>query len=550
MAAQIFTETPRTTSLLSIRDLRVAYRGAEALHGVSVDVRQGETVAIVGESGSGKSTTAQSIIGLLSRGGAVTGGQIIFDGTDLTKASPAQMRKVRGSGIGLIPQDPMLSLNPVIKVGAQVAEVLRIHTGISRSQAAVRAVELLADAGIRDPKLTSTQYPHQLSGGMRQRVLISIAIACNPKLIIADEPTSALDVTVQRNILDHIETISAVHGTSVLLITHDLGVAADRAGRIVVMNKGLVVEQGESDDILARPADPYTRKLIAAAPSMGSVQLFEASRAVTGAEVPLLSVSGISKTFHLSGATREFKAVDDVSFAVPRGETLAIVGESGSGKSTTARMVVRLEDTDTGSIVLDGTSLREVTGKPLRQMRKRFQMVYQDPFGSLNPKMSIGSVLEEPMRIHNVVPRPARKKRVLELLDLVSLPAAFADRKPRELSGGQRQRVAIARALSVEPELIVCDEPVSALDVSVQAQILDLLVRLQREQGITYLFISHDLAVVRQIAHRVVVMQKGKIVEQGSTADIFANPQNDYTRELLAAIPGSRVTPAALSYGA
>ncbi|WP_120003518.1 dipeptide ABC transporter ATP-binding protein [Nesterenkonia muleiensis] len=545
MPTQIITEElpgAKSQRLLDIRDLRVAYNNVEALHDVSLDVMAGETVAIVGESGSGKSTTAQAIISLLTRGGKVTGGEILFAGTDLTTVSTKEMRGIRGRSIGLIPQDPMLSLNAVKRITDQVSEVLRIHTPLNAKQRHERVVELLADAGLRDPEIVAGQYPFQLSGGMRQRVLIASAIACNPRLIIADEPTSALDVTVQRQILDRIERVSAEHGAAVILITHDLGVAADRANRIVVMNKGEVVERGSARQILTQPQADYTKRLVAAAPSMKSLSLIDHDEDEAGISPPepLVSVQGLRKTFQRPGG-EPLTAVDDMSFAIPAGKTLAIVGESGSGKSTTARMMVRLEDIDEGVIRLGGEVISAVSGAKLRRMRKRFQMVYQDPFGSLNPRWTIGGILEEPLRLHNIVPRSQRRARVRELLELVSLPASFEFRRPRQLSGGQRQRVAIARALSVEPELVVCDEPVSALDVSVQAQILELLVRLQEERGLTYLFISHDLAVVRQIAHNVIIMQKGQVVERGNTSEIFDNPREEYTKELLAAIPGSRI---------
>lgn len=532
----VMTAASTAQDLLRIEDLTVNYGSRPALHGISLSIKRGETVAVVGESGSGKTTMAQSVIRQLARGGRITGGSIWFEGLDLTQASPARMRALRGSSIGLIPQDPMLSLNPVIAVGKQIAEVLVIHRRAAQAQAQDEAIELLRLASIRDPEQTATRFPHQLSGGMRQRVLIAIAMACRPKLIIADEPTSALDVTVQRTILDNIGELSREVGAAVLLVTHDLDVAADRAERVVVMRHGNVVEDGPSQQVLRNPTAPYTRTLVENAPSMRSVQLFDRRPDAGETLRPLLSVEGLSKTFGV-GAD-QVTAVQKISFDVPAGETLAIVGESGSGKSTTARMVMQLERPDSGSIRLDDVDLISASGRELRQLRRRFQMVYQDPLGSLSPRLTVGAILAEPMAIHGILPRSQRPARIAELLDQVDLPIEFARRRPRELSGGQRQRVAIARALAVEPDLLVCDEPVSALDVTVQAQILELLAQLQRERGLTYLFISHDLAVVRQIAHRVIVMREGRAVEAGVTEDVMASPRNPYTHELINAIPG------------
>ncbi|EOD66252.1 dipeptide ABC transporter ATP-binding protein [Amycolatopsis vancoresmycina] len=508
-------------TLLRISGLAVSYKDVPAVRDVGFDVGAGEVVAVVGESGSGKSTTAHAAIGLLPRGGRVDGGSITFDGRDLLSLSSRQWRSVRGREIALVPQDPAVSLNPVHRIGDQVAEVLRIHGLADRRSASVQAIELLERAGVPSPELRARQYPHQLSGGLRQRVLIAAALAGRPKLIIADEPTSALDVTVQRRILDHLTALALDSGTAILLITHDLGVAADRASRIVVLSQGSVVEEGSS--VVSAPTHPYTRQLLAAAPSMTS-----ASREPAPPAEPLVSVRDLAKTF--DGGIR---AVDGVSFDIPRGQTLALVGESGSGKSTTARMVLRLETPSAGSVVFDGQDITTLGGAELRRLRRRMQIVYQNPYASLNPKFSIEDVVAEPLRAFGL-PRTA----VPSLLDQVALPASVARRKPAELSGGQRQRVAIARALALQPDLLVCDEPVSALDVSVQAQILRLLAELQSSLGLSYLFISHDLAVVRQLADHVGVLRDGVLVELGPAGQVLAQPRAEYTKELLAAIPG------------
>jgi peptide/nickel transport system ATP-binding protein len=530
-------------ALLEIEDLQVDYgredKPVHAVRGVSLTVKPGEVVAIVGESGSGKSTTAHAVLQLL-HGGRIAGGSIRFGGEDITRASRRRMGQMRGSAIGLIPQDPGVSLNPVLRVGDQVAEVLRIHGKARGRVAEQQAIQILRDVGLHEPELRARQYPHELSGGMRQRVLIGIALACQPQLVIADEATSALDVTVQRRVLDLLAEMTARSGTAVLLITHDLGVAADRADRVVVMQQGQVVEAGPARDILVRPQHPYTRALLAAAPGLAvrRATVPAAPRAAMApAPAPLVTVSGLCKSFRL-GPKRELKAVQNVSFSIPRGQTFSIVGESGSGKSTTARMISRLETASSGSVLFDGLDLTKLAGEPLRLLRRRFQLVYQNPYSSLDPRMSIEEILTEPLRAFGQGNRAERRARAASLLDQVALPASYLERRPGALSGGQRQRVAIARALALQPDLLVLDEPVSALDVSVQDQILRLLAQLQAEAGLTYLLISHDLAVVRQISHRVGVMYRGEMVESGDRDAIFDDPQHAYTRELLAAIPG------------
>ncbi|MEU1206346.1 ABC transporter ATP-binding protein [Nocardia sp. NPDC005825] len=524
------------TELLNIEGLQVEYRGrggaTPAVRGVSLQVRRGETLALVGESGSGKSTLAHAVIGLL-QGGVITDGEIIFDGERIDRASPRALQRIRGARIGLVPQDPGTSLNPVLRIGRQVAEVLRIHGRADRRTADLEAVEILEQAGLDRPELRARQYPQDLSGGQRQRVLIGIALACGPELVIADEPTSALDVTVQRRILDLLAARTAESGTAVLLITHDLAVAAERADRIAVMRDGLIVETGTAAEVLGNPQHEYTRRLIAAVPSLGADQ---PARPVREHGTPLLAATGLRKSFRV---TRDFTvdAVNDVSLAVHRGETLAVVGESGSGKSTTARIIARLTAPDAGTVTFDGQDVTALRGSDLRALRRRVQVVYQNPYVSLNPKLTVGRIVAEPLQAFGIGDRRGRRAAVAELLDQVALPAAFLDRRPAELSGGQRQRVAIARALAPRPELLVLDEPVSALDVSVQAQILDLLERLQAELDLAYLFISHDLAVVRRLADRVAVMRQGGVVETGATAEVFDRPRHAYTRELLAAVP-------------
>ena len=561
------------TPLLSIRDLEVSFTTDQgtttAVRGASFDVLPGETVAVVGESGSGKSTTAAAVIGLLAQNGRVSGGSILFDGKDLTERGGAGIARMRGKDIGMVPQDPMSNLNPVLRVGAQIVEALE-DNGIARGeQARRRAIELLEEAGLPDARRRAQQYPHEFSGGMRQRALIAMGLSCRPRLLIADEPTSALDVTVQRTILDGLEALTHELGTAVLLITHDLGLAAERAQRVVVMYRGEVVETGAAEDLLRDPQHEYTRRLLAAAPSLASrrIQLARTSgreleygddllspSADAAAEAPstpadarpIVEVEDVTKVFRLRGKGlfsrgTELTAVDGVSFAIPRGTTTAIVGESGSGKSTVARMVLDLLEPTSGTIRVDGEEVGARTRAAEVAFRRKVQPVFQDPYSSLDPLYTIYRTIEEPLRAHDVGDAARRRERVLELMDAVALPTALLRRYPAELSGGQRQRVAIARALALEPELVVCDEAVSALDVIVQSQILHLLADLQHRLGLSYLFISHDLAVVRQIADQVCVMEQGRIVEQGTVDDVFDRPQQDYTRALLDAIPGGRL---------
>lgn len=544
------------TPVLSVRDLKVAFRGEkgmnEVLHGITFDLFAGETLAIVGESGSGKSTTATAIVNLLPGTGEITNGSVKLEGRELTTLSRGEIEKVRGRDIGFVPQDPMSSLNPVWSIGFQVKEAIRAN-GIAQGRQAVteRAVEVLKQAGLADAEKRLHQYPHQFSGGMRQRALIGIGLAADPQLLIADEPTSALDVTVQRVILDHMASLTRERGTAVLLITHDLGLAAERAEKIIVMNGGNIVEAGPSRQILEDPQHPYTKRLVAAAPSLASqrLQAVVEERGVehvgdADAAPPAVKVAGLTKDYKIRQGnfrSEPFRAVDDVSFEIPRGKTLALVGESGSGKSTVAKMVLKLEEPTAGTIEIDGTEISRLSNAQAFGMRRRMQPVFQDPYGSLDPLRNIGNTIAEPLQIHKVGDAKSQRERVGELLDQVSLPRALMTRYPNELSGGQRQRVAIARALALKPDIVVLDEAVSALDVLVQDQILQLLADLQSDLGLTYLFITHDLAVVRVSSDLVCVMEKGRVVEQGTVDEIFANPQQEYTERLLAAIPGASI---------
>jgi len=499
-------------------------------------VMPGEVVAVVGESGSGKTTVAQALVGMLAHNGEIVGGSIEIDGNDVTGHGDRAWRALRGARIGLIPQDPTVSLNPVMKIGPQVSEPLRIHGRIRRAQAPAEAVRILTEAGLSRPAERAGQYPHQLSGGMRQRVLIGMALACRPGLVIADEPTSALDVTVQRQILDHIDGLVGRDGTAMLLITHDLAVAADRADRILVMRRGEIVESGPAVDVLQRPSHPYTRALLAAAPSMGAAAPARPP-ATGGATQPFVRIDAVDKEFPLPGG-RTLAAVRNLSLDLWRGETLGLVGESGSGKTTLARILLRLERPSAGEVWIDGRATSQLTPRELRGLRRRMQVVHQNPYASLDPRFTVEQIVAEPLRAFRIGDRAERRSRVGELLERVQLPSDLARCRAQELSGGQRQRVAIARALALRPELLVCDEPTSALDVSVQAQVLDLLTGLQAELGVSILFISHDLAVVRQISHRVAVMQHGVLREIGDTEQVFTAATDPYTAELLAAVPG------------
>ena len=646
--------------LLEVKDLAIDFttdrnRAVHAVRDVSFSVYPGQWVAIVGESGSGKSTSAMSVLGLLPGTGHVVGGSIKLDGQELVGLKQKDFDKLRGSKMGLVPQDPMSNHNPVGRIGTQVKEALAANnmdishekrsklakalagdevdvknnddeTFISSAElpalldaakAAIaeagitgeaaerslayfkeewvpgsetrwrvaddlikagvkndtawdiakkhvtgstmddRIAGLLSEAGLPDAATRARQYPHEFSGGMRQRALIAIGLACRPELLIADEPTSALDVTVQKKILDHLHMLTDSLGTAVLFITHDLGLAAERAQHIVVMYKGQVVESGPSLEVLQHPQHPYTKRLVAAAPSLASQRIISAKEHGENADALLehhvvgeqkletsetiITVDHLTKEFKLPRKKEMFKAVDDVSFSVKRGSTLAIVGESGSGKSTVANMVLKLLEPTSGTVTYEGKDISGFKGKELLDFRRHVQPVFQNPYGSLDPMYSIYRSIEEPLRIHGIGDKKSRVKRVRELLDMVELPESVMGRYPNELSGGQRQRIAIARAMALDPDVIVCDEAVSALDVLVQDQVLRLLNDLQAEKGLSYLFITHDLAVVRQIADEVVVMQKGKLVEHATTDEVFDHPKQQYTRDLLDAIPGGKL---------
>ncbi|WP_404297143.1 ABC transporter ATP-binding protein [Halomonas sp.] len=525
--------------VLSLRQLTIALpEGADREHAVeevSYDVARGEILCVVGESGSGKSMAANAVMGLLPKGVRPVGGQAIFDGQDLLTLTEKQHRKLRGLRIGMIFQEPMTALNPLMRVGAQISEVFEAHGRLSGRERQEQALALLTEVGIPDPAKAIRAYPFQLSGGQRQRVMIAMALALEPELLIADEPTTALDVTTQAQILELIRDLQARRGMSVMFITHDFGVVAEVANRVCVMRHGRIVELGEAEEVLKHPQHDYTRALIEAIPSN---VIPEARGAET--DTALLEVAGLNKVFRSKGGlfkpAREVHALQDVSFSLVKGETIGIVGESGSGKSTLGRCVVRLERPDSGTLSLSGTDFMNLKGEALRRERHRVQMIFQDPYASLNPRTRVGMAIAQGP-IANGVPKAKALSQADDLLDLVGL-GGTADRFPHEFSGGQRQRIGIARALALNPELIVADEAVSALDVSIQAQILELLEDLKQKLSLSLLFITHDLRVAAQICDRIIVMQNGRIVEQGSAREVFLAPQAAYTRQLLDAIPG------------
>ena len=505
-------------TLLSVRDLRVSFGAVQAVRGVSFELGEESTLALVGESGSGKSVTALSILGLLPRN-ATVGGEVLFQGKRFD-------RKLRGSSVSMIFQEPMSSLNPVFSVGFQVGEVLRQHLGVSRKKARERVLRLFEEVGLARPEEKLDRYPFQLSGGEQQRVMIAMAIACEPKLLIADEPTSALDVTVQKQILELLAELRRRRRMALLFITHDLGLVGQVADRVAVMRHGRIVEQGNTKELFAAPADAYTRTLLASRPRLDQPRRPRAKHD----ERVVLEARGLAK--HFDGVA----AVKGASFTLARGRTLGLVGESGSGKTTLGLLVARLHQASGGSALLHG---RDAASVPPREFKRAVQIVFQNPYASLNPRFSIGQTLTEPMRIHGIgAGDEERHTLAAELLAKVGLPASALLKYPHEFSGGQRQRIAIARALSLKPELVVCDEAVSALDVSIQAQLLKLLQDLQDEYAMSYLFISHDLAVVRSMADEVMVMKDGEIVEMAPADELYSRPRHPYTQALLAAVPG------------
>jgi len=527
--------------VLSIENLTLALPTyadrPHAVNDVSLSIGAGETLCVVGESGSGKSMIAHAVMGLLPAAVKPAGGAIRLGDRDLLSLDPATMLSVRGREIGMIFQEPMTSLNPVMRVEQQISEMFEAHQVLDRSKRAKRVVELLDEVGLPDPRRIARAYPHELSGGQRQRVMIAMALALEPKLLIADEPTTALDVTTQAQILKLIHRLRRQHGTAVLFITHDFGVVAEIADRIAVLQQGRLVEEGTGTEVLSQPRHEYTRRLLAAVPS-----LVPPDRPKSPPKEPVLLVENLEKVYRkrsLFSAGREVKAAENINFTLAKGETLGLVGESGSGKSTVGRCCLRLIDPDSGKIELGGLRISDLSRSALRPHRKRIQMIFQDPFASLNPRQTIGRIIADGP-IANGVPPEEAFERARELLELVALSPNAIDRYPHEFSGGQRQRVGIARALALEPDVIVADEAVSALDVSVQAQILTLIKELQERLGLAILFVTHDLRVAAQICDRIAVMQRGRIVECGETAALFANPQHEYTRQLFAAVPGGR----------
>ena len=550
--------------LLSVQNLHIGFRLDrdtlfEAVKGVSFDIPMNSTVALVGESGSGKTVSAMSIMGLLPVESRVIAPEsaILYGANNLLRVDAAALRAIRGKEISMIFQEPMSSLNPVLRVGDQIAEVLTLHLGLSRQQALRRAQELLREVGIAEPERRSNAYPHELSGGQQQRVMIAIAIACEPRLLIADEPTTALDVTIQRQVLDLIATLQRKRRMSVLFITHDLDVVGEIADYVVVMQDGEIKESGAAAQIFAAPQHPYTKALLACRPRVdrrpqrlpviedflngNDDSRIERQRGVTEVDPIILEAKGVSKDFMVRSGVfgkRPFRAVNDVSFRLPKGKTLGLVGESGSGKSTLGLTLMRLHAATAGEVWLDGKNILALTNAEFQAYRRRIQIIFQNPFASLNPRFHVGKILTEPMQIHRIgANEQQRVEMALSLLDKVGMPAAAMRKYPHEFSGGQRQRIAIARCLTMQPDVLICDESVSALDVSIQAQVLNLLQDLQDEFGMSYLFISHDLAVVKYISDFILVMQDGNVVERANSDEIYRNPQHPYTQQLLAAVP-------------
>jgi len=555
-----------THDLLEVRDLRLAFRidkqrSVEALKGISFSVPRDATVALVGESGSGKSVSSLAVMGLLPADTTLVGAgsSIRFDGRELLGLPLGERRALCGKDIAMIFQEPMSSLNPVFTVGFQIGEVLRLHMGMSRREARARTLALLDEVGMPDPAAKIDAYPSQMSGGQQQRVMIAMAIACEPKLLIADEPTTALDVTIQKQIMALIAALQKKRRMAVLFITHDLGLVAEIADRVIVMRQGEVREEGAAARVLSQPADAYTRALLHCRPPLDARPLrlpviddVLAGRRAPGAaaqrvrgyaadDEPLLVVNNLAKSFYVREGLfgkREFQAVKDVSFTLPRGKTLGVVGESGSGKTTVGLTLLRLHRASGGSALFEGRDLVAMSAREYQPYKRRIQIIFQNPYASLNPRFTVGQILLEPMRIHRIGANDAeRVAHARYLLGRVGLPESAFGRYPHEFSGGQRQRIAIARCLTMKPEILVCDESVSALDVSVQAQVLNLLQDLQDEYRMSYLFISHDLSVVKYIADRVMVMHHGSVVETADSDELYRNPQHPYTRSLLAAIP-------------
>ncbi len=533
---------PMRDAVLSVNDLTVALpKGMErtyAVKKVSFDLQRGQILCIIGESGSGKSITANTIMGLLPRVIPVSSGAISLDGAEIVGAPAKELRNLRGRVVSMIFQDPLSALNPLMTVGDQVTEVMSAHGVGTKSSRRERAIELLTEVGLPDPAMMFNQYPFRLSGGQRQRVMIAMALALEPTVLIADEPTTALDVTTQAQILKLIRDIQRRKDMSVMFITHDFGVVAEIADSVVVMEKGQIVEQGTADQVLKSPSHPYTKRLIASVPHLTSVDRQQDPKT---SDEAVLTVKGLCKTYRSGsaffGSQRVVSAVNEASFTLSAGRTLGIVGESGSGKSSLGRLLIKLQDCDSGQILFEGTDIAKLSEAEFRPLRPRIQMIFQDPFASLNPRSTIGQILTVGPVAHGMPYEQARKE-ALALLSRVGLDARAFGRYPHEFSGGQRQRIGIARALMFKPKLLIADEAVSALDVSIQAQILELLDQIQRDTGVSMVFITHDLRVASQICDEIVVMQRGRVVEHGPPSQIFQNPQSDYTRELVAAIPG------------